>query len=183
MKAGHDILSALWEDYGHIILEDLFGISGDDADKLHSGQMKKMQGFNAFLKNIDAQRKTKARLNVLPWIDQKLPVPLNFAHELVCKAHADGLGSTTGMVRKRSDVNESAIGWAWLCAHDKAESEAWRFDQVARDKGGDWTRMIQNLWDESVKLIDGDGSKKEYAEAMKSLGKTVGNISELPSIE
>ena len=183
MKAGHDILSALWEDYGHIILEDLFGISGNDADKLHSGQMKKMQGFNAFLKNIDAQRKTKARLNVLPWIDQKLPVPLNFAHELVCKAHADGLGSTTGMVRKRSDVNESAIGWAWLCAHDKAESEAWRFDQVARDKGGDWTRMIQNLWDESVKLIDGDGSKKEYAEAMKSLGKTVGNISELPSIE
>jgi len=110
-------------------------------------------------------------------------MPLNFAHELICKAHADGLGSTTGMVRKRSDVNEAAIGWAWLSAHEKEESEAWRFDQVARDKGGDWIRLIQNLWDESVKLIEGEGSKKEYVEAMKSLAKTMGNNSKLPSYE
>ena len=183
MDAGHDILSALWEDYGHVILEDLFAITGDDGDKLHSTQMKKMQGFNAFLKNIDSQRKTKARLDVLPWINQELPKPLNFAHELICKAHADGLGSTTSMVRKRSDVNEAAIGWAWLSAHEKAESEAWRFDGVARDKGGDWSRLIHNLWSESVKLIEGDGSKKEYAEAMKSLSKAIGINSELPNIE
>ena len=183
MNAGHDILSALWEDYGHIILEDLFSITGDDADKLHSSQMKKMQGFNAFLKNIDSQRKTKARLNVLPWINQELPKPLNFAHELICKAHADGIGSTIGMVRKRSDVNESAIGWAWLSSHDKAESEAWRFDEVARDKGGDWIRLIHDLWGESVKLIEGSGSKKKYAEVMKSLAKTMGNNAELPSFE
>ena len=183
MDAGHDILSALWEDYGHIILEDLFAITGEDGDKLHSTQMKKMQGFNAFLKNIDSQRKTKARLDVLPWINQELPKPLNFAHELICKAHADGLGSTTSMVRKRSDVNEAAIGWAWLSAHEKAESEAWRFDGVARDKGGDWSRLIHNLWSESVKLIEGSGSKKEYAEAMKSLAKAIGINSELPNIE
>ena len=181
MTAGHDILSALWEDYGHIILEDMFGISGEDAEKLHSTQMKRMQGFNAFLKNIDSQRKTKARLDVLPWLDNRLPKPLDFAHELICKAHADGFGSTTSMVRKRSDVNEAAIGWAWLSAHEKADSEAWRFDEVARDKGGDWIRLIQNLWDESVKLIDGEGSKNEYANAMKLLGKAMGNNSELPT--
>ena len=183
MSAGHDILSALWEDYGHVILEDMFGMRGDDVEKLHSTQMKRKQGFNAFLKNIDAERKTKARLDVLPWINEQLPKPLDFAHELICKAHADGLGSTTSMVRKRGDVNESAIGWAWLSAHEKAESEAWRFDEVARDKGGDWIKIIKNLWDESVKLIDGEGSKKEYADAMKSLAKTMGNTSELPSVE
>ena len=183
MSAGHDILSALWEDYGHIILEDMFGMSGDAGEKLHSTQMKRKQGFNAFLKNIDSERKTKARLDVLPWINEQLPKPLDFAHELICKAHADGLGSTTSMVRKRGDVNESAIGWAWLSAHEKAESEAWRFDEVARDKGGDWIKIIKNLWDESVKLIDGEGSKKEYADAMKSLAKIMGNTSELPSVE
>ena len=183
MSAGHDILSALWEDYGHIILEDMFGMSGDVVEKLHSTQMKRKQGFNAFLKNIDSERKTKARLDVLPWINEQLPKPLDFAHELICKAHADGLGSTTSMVRKRGDVNESAIGWAWLSAHEKAESEAWRFDEVARDKGGDWIKIIKNLWDESVKLIDGEGSKKEYADAMKSLAKTMGNTAELPSVE
>ena len=183
MKSGHEILSALWPDYGHIILADMFGVQGEDADKLHSTQMKRMQGFNAFLKNIDSQRKTKARLDALPWLNEELPKPLDFAHSLVCKAHADGFGATTSMVRKRSDVNESAIGWAWLIAHEKSESEAWRFDEVARDKGGDWSRSIRTLWDESVKLIEGDGSKKEYAEAMKLLAKTMGNSTELPSIE
>ncbi len=183
MNAGHDILTALWEDYGHSILEEMFGIKGDEAEKLHSAQMKRMQGFNAFLKNIDSQRKTKARLDVLPWINEQLPKPLDFAHELICKAHADGLGPTIGLVRKRSDVNESAIGWAWLTAHEKAESEAWRFDEVARDKGGDWVRLIQNLWDESLKLINGNGSRKGYANAMKSLAKTMGIIPELPTYD
>jgi hypothetical protein len=183
MRTGHEILSALWVDYGYIILEDMFGITGTDAEKLHSAQLKRKQGFNAFLKSIDAQRKTRAKLDSLPWIKKVLPNPLNFAHELICKAHADGLGSTTSLVRKRSDVNEAAIGWAWLSAHDKAESEAWRFDEVARDKGGDWVRKIQNLWDESVKLIDGNGSKIEYQKAMKSLAKTIGVNSELPDID
>ncbi len=183
MIAGHDILSALWPDYGHIILEDMFGITGDEANKLHATQMKRKQGFNAFLKTMDSQRKTTARLEVLPWLEEELPKPLDFAHELICKAHADGLGSTTSMVRKRSNVDESAIGWAWLSAHEKAESEAWRFDEVARDKGGDWAHSIRNLWDESAKLIEGEGSKKEYAEAMKMLAKTIGNNSEIPDID
>jgi len=182
MTAGHDILSALWPDYGHIILEDMFGIRGEEANKLHATQIKRMQGFNAFLKTMDSQRKTTARLGSLPWLEGGLPKPLDFAHGLICKAHADGLGSTTSMVRKRSDVDESAIGWAWLSAHEKAESEAWRFDEVARDKGGDWVRSIQNLWDESVKLIEADGSKEEYAEAMKSLAKTMGKNVDLPRI-
>jgi hypothetical protein len=183
MSAGHDILSALWPDYGHIILEDMFGITGDDANKLHGTQMKRMQGFNAFLKSMDSQRKTTARLEALPWLEGGLPSPLDFAHELICKAHADGLGSTTSMVRKRSNVDESAIGWAWLSAHEKAESEAWRFDEVARDKGGDWVRSIRNLWEESVKLIEDEGTKKEYAEAMSMLAKTVGNNSDLPDFD
>ena len=58
-----------------------------------------------------------------------------------------------------------------------------RFDEMARDKGGDWSRSIRKLWDESVRLIEGDGSKEKYAEAMKSLAETMGNTAELPSIE
>ncbi|GIS29339.1 MAG: hypothetical protein Ct9H90mP1_0670 [Methanobacteriota archaeon] len=30
------------------------------------------------------------------------------------------------------------MGWAWLVVHDKTESDAWRFDEESRDKGGDW---------------------------------------------
>ena len=39
------------------------------------------------------------------------------------------------------------MGWAWLVVHDRTESDAWRFDEDSRDKGGDWVPALQALWD------------------------------------
>ena len=183
MKAGHDILIALWEDWGHTILEEMFGIVGENADNIYSKQMKRKQGFNAFLKGLSKDRQATSKLEALPWNDVVLPSPLDLLHELVRKGHTDGLGRTVSMVRKRKIIDEAAMGWAWLVAHERDGSEAWRFDQVARDKGGDWARSVADLWEVSMNLISGGGKKSDYIEAMKNVASAASIQSELPDEE
>jgi len=183
MKAGHDILIALWEDWGHTILEEMFGIVGENADNIYSKQMKRKQGFNAFLKGLSKDRQATSKLEALPWNDVVLPSPLDLLHELVRKGHTDGLGRTVSMVRKRKIIDEAAMGWAWLVAHERDGSEAWRFDQVARDKGGDWARSVADLWEVSMDLISGGGKKSDYIEAMKSVASAASIQSGLPDEE
>ena len=180
MKAGHDILIALWEDWGHTILEEMFGIVDEKADDIYAKQMKRKQGFNAFLKGLSKDRQATSKLEALPWNDASLPSPLDLLHDLVRKAHTDGLGRTVSMVRKRKVIDEAAMGWAWLVAHERDGSEAWRFDQVARDKGGDWARAVADLWQVSMNLISGDGERSDYVEAMKNVANTASIQSGLP---
>ena len=180
MKAGHDILIALWEDWGYTILEEMFGIVGEKADEIHAKQMKRKQGFNAFLKGLSKDRQATSKLEALPWKDVELPSPLNLLHDLVCRGHTEGLGRTVSMVRKRKAINEAAMGWAWLVAHERDGSEAWRFDQVARDKGGDWARAVSTLWQVSLDLIQGEGEKSDYIEAMKNVASAASIQSDLP---
>ena len=75
------------------------------------------------------------------------------------------------------------MGWAWLVAHERDGSEAWRFDQVARDKGGDWTRSVADLWEVSMNLISGGGKKSDYIEAMKRVASAASIQSGLPDEE
>tara|TARA_B100001079_G_scaffold248530_1_gene238571 strand:- start:74 stop:784 length:711 start_codon:yes stop_codon:yes gene_type:complete len=183
MRAGHDILISLWDDWGHTILEEMFGIIGEKADDIHAKQMKRKQGFNAFLKGLSKDRQATSKLEALPWSNTVLPSPLDLLHDLVRKGHTDGLGRTVSMVRKRKVINDAAMGWAWLVAHDRDGSEAWRFDQVARDKGGDWARAVSNLWQVSESLISGNGNKSDYIDAMSKVATAASLQTDLPDDE
>lgn len=183
MRAGHDILISLWDDWGHTILEEMFGIEGEKADDIHAKQMKRKQGFNAFLKGLSKDRQATSKLEALPWNNTVLPSPLDLLHDLVRKGHTDGLGRTISMVRKRKVINDAAMGWAWLVAHDRDGSEAWRFEQVARDKGGDWARAVSDLWQVSEILIAGNGKKSDYIDAMGKVAAAASLQTDLPDDE
>ena len=68
------------------------------------------------------------------------------------------------------------MGWAWLVVHDRTESDAWRFDQASRDKGGDWTPALAALWKaaDALLLKDDLDAKSGYIEAMKQLAEASG---------
>ena len=57
------------------------------------------------------------------------------------------------------------------------------FDQVARDKGGDWARSVADLWEVSMNLISGGGKKSDYIEAMKNVASAASIQSEFPDEE
>ena len=86
------------------------------------------------------------KLERLPWEVGVLPSPLDFAESLIRKGAEDGVASTVAMCRKAKGL-DAAMGWAWLVVHDRTESDAWRFDEASRDKGGDWVPAMTALWD------------------------------------
>jgi hypothetical protein len=63
-----------------------------------------------------------------------------------------------------------------LVVHNKTESDAWRFDESIRDKGGDWVPALQALWDaaEDLLLKDNEDAVEDYTNAMKWLAETSG---------
>ena len=77
--------------------------------------------------------------------------PLSFADFLVRSAVENGVASTVSKARKGKNL-EMAMGWAWLNVHERTESDAWRFDESSRDKGGDWVLMHYVLFGMQLKI-------------------------------
>ncbi|MCK5868215.1 MAG: hypothetical protein KAG07_02190, partial [Candidatus Thalassarchaeum sp.] len=106
---------------------------------------------------------------------EALPTPLNFADEMVRHAVENGVAATVSKARKGKGL-EMAMGWAWLNVHERTESDAWRFDEASRDKGGDWVPALRALWDaaEDLLLKDNLDAVQDYEAAMKWLAETSG---------
>jgi len=175
-SACHPNLVALWPEHGLTILEGIYGMSGDDAAAVLSKQEKRKQGFGAFLRELGDSRSTAMRLERLPWKEGSLPDPLGFADDLVRQAVDSGVASTVSKARKGKGL-EMAMGWAWLNVHDRTESDAWRFDESSRDKGGDWVPALQALWDaaEDLLLNDNKEAVQDYQAAMSWLAEASGS--------
>ena len=171
----HSILIALWEKYGLGVLEELFGITDEEAIMILNRQIKRKQGFGAFLRELGENLSTSKRLDRLPWESDSLPSPLNFADNLVRGAVENGIASTVSKARKGKGL-DMAMGWAWLNVHNRTESDAWRFDESSRDKGGDWVPALQALWDaaEDLLLKDNLDAIEDYKAAMGWLTEVTG---------
>ena len=174
-SACHPVLVALWPEHGMGVLESMFGLTESEAESVHQRQTRRKQGFGAFLRELRASVSTAQRLQRLPWQNELLPSPLAFADALVRKATEDGISSTVALCRKAKKL-DAAMGWAWLVVHDRTESDAWRFDQASRDKGGDWTPALSALWKaaDALLLKDDLDAKSDYIEAMKQLAEASG---------
>ena len=71
----HPVLVSLWEEHGGTILEDLYGLVGEEAERVHSRQSKRKQGFGAFLRELSESVSTAMKLNRLPWGEGCPPKP------------------------------------------------------------------------------------------------------------
>jgi hypothetical protein len=154
----------------------MYNLTGEEAEKIHSRQEKRKQGFGAFLRELNDSLSTAMRLDRLPWESALLPGPLSFADRLVRKAAEDGVASTVSMARKGRGL-ESAMGWAWLMMHERTESDAWRFDEESRDKGGDWVPALTAVWDAAQALLLEDDleSETDYRSSMGWLAEVSGS--------
>ena len=179
-SACHPNLVALWPEHGLTVLEEMYGLVDEEAEGVLSKQVRRKQGFGAFLRELEDSRSKARRLERLPWDAGALPGPLAFADDLVRQAVDSGVASTVSKARKGKDL-DMAMGWAWLNVHDRTESDAWRFDEASRDKGGDWVPALQALWDaaEDLLLNDNEDSVRDYEAAMKWLAEVSGS-GELP---
>jgi|TARA_B100001105_G_scaffold252267_1_gene243523 hypothetical protein len=175
-SACHPILTSLWPEHGELVLEEIFKLTGDDAEVIHQKQMKRKQGFGAFFKELGATLSINQRLDRLPWKNNVLPSPLIIADKLVRKAADDGIAATVAIARKGKGL-DSAMGWAWLVVQDRTESDSWRFDSSSRDKGSDWVPALQALWDagEDLLLKDNLDAVEDYKVAMRRLAEVTGS--------
>ena len=169
----HANLVALWPEWGDLILEKIYGITGDDAEQIIEKQTKRKQGFGAFLKKMDAERKEHLMMAKFPWQEGDMEGLCGRADALVRKARIDGVGSTISMAKKGRDALDKALGWAWINIHERAESEGWHFDSDARDKGGDWVPALKTLFEASEILIE-EGNVDAYVDAMEAFATRSG---------
>ncbi len=169
----HANLVALWPVWGETILEEIYGITGDDAVQIVEKQTKRKQGFGAFLKKMDAERTEHLLMAKFPWNEGVMDGLCGRADALVRKARIDGVGSTISMAKKGRDALDKALGWAWINVHERAESEGWHFDSDARDKGGDWVPALKTLYEASEILVD-EGDVNPYVAAMQSFATRSG---------
>ena len=174
-SACHPNLVSLWPKYGKTVLQGLFGLNDEDSVEILEMQSRRKQGFGAFLRELGESLDTEMRLRRLPWENEDLPEPLRMADSLIRKAVGDGVSSTVSLARKGKGL-ESSMGWAWLVVHNRTESDAWRFDETIRDKGGDWVPALQALWDaaEDLLLNDIEEAEEDYTNAMKWLAECSG---------
>ena len=173
--ACHPNLVSLWPAHGKTVLAGMFGLSDEESQGILERQARRKQGFGAFLRELGEELDTEMRLRRLPWENEELPEPLGMADRLIRKAVGDGVPSTVSLARKGKGL-ESAMGWSWLVVHNKTESDAWRFDESIRDKGGDWVPALQALWDaaEDLLLNDIEEAEEDYKNAMKWLAESCG---------
>ena len=173
--ACHPNLVSLWPTHGKTVLAGMFGLSDEESQGILDRQARRKQGFGAFLRELGEELDTQMRLRRLPWENEELPEPLGMADRLIRKAIGDGVPSTVSLARTGKGL-ESAMGWSWLVVHNKTESDAWRFDESIRDKGGDWVPALQALWDaaEDLLLNDIEEAEEDYRNAMKWLAESSG---------
>ena len=169
----HANLVALWPQWGNVVLEEIYGISGDEAEAIVEKQTKRKQGFGAFLKKMEAERAEHVMLSRFPWNQGDMGGLCGHADELVRKARIDGVGGTITMAKKGKNPAQEALGWAWINVHERAESEGWHFGSDARDKGGDWVPALKALYEASGVLAEG-GSSDNYVEAMRAFATRSG---------
>lgn len=171
----HPLLVSLWKDHGFIVLEEMFGLTGTEAEEIYNKQLQRKQGFGAFLRELKNSLSTAKKLDLLPWSHTSLPQPLSFADKLIRKAGDDGIASTVSLARKGKGL-DAAMGWAWLVVHDRTESDAWRFDSASRDKGSDWVPALQMLWESATKILseNDSSSRDEYIQSMEKLAEISG---------
>ena len=169
----HANLVALWPEWGDVILEEIYGITGDEAAQIVEKQTKRKQGFGAFLKKMDAERTEHLLMDKFPWKEGDMDGLCGRADTFVQKARIDGIGSTISMAKKGQDALDKALGWAWINVHERAESEGWHFDSDARDKGGDWVPALKALYEASEILVE-DGEVGAYVTAMQSFATQSG---------
>ena len=169
----HANLVALWPEWGDMILEEIYGITGDEAAQIVEKQAKRKQGFGAFLKKMDAERTEHLLMDKFPWKEGDMDGLCGRADAFVRKARVDGIGSTISMAKKGRDALDKALGWAWINVHERAESEGWHFDSDARDKGGDWVPALKALYEASEILVE-DGEVGAYVTAMQSFATQSG---------
>ena len=169
----HANLVALWPEWGDQILEEIYGITGDEAAQIVEKQTKRKQGFGAFLKKMDAERTEHLLMDKFPWKEGDMDGLCGRADAFVRKARVDGIGSTISMAKKGRDALDKALGWAWINVHERAESEGWHFDSDARDKGGDWVPALKALYEASEILVE-DGEVGAYVTAMQSFATQSG---------
>ena len=169
----HANLVALWPEWGDMILEEIYGITGDEAAQIVEKQTKRKQGFGAFLKKMDAERTEHLLMDKFPWKEGDMDGLCGRADAFVRKARVDGIGSTISMAKKGRDALDKALGWAWINVHERAESEGWHFDSDARDKGGDWVPALKALYEASQILVE-DGEVDAYVTAMQSFATQSG---------
>ena len=173
--ACHPNLVSLWPTHGKTVLAGMFGLSDEESQGILDRQARRKQGFGAFLRELGEELDTEMRLRRLPWENEELPEPLGMADRLIRKAIGDGVPSTVSLARTGKGL-ESAMGGSWLVVHNKTESDAWRFDESIRDKGGDWVPALQALWDaaEDLLLNDIEEAEEDYRNAMKWLAESSG---------
>ena len=169
----HANLIALWPQWGDLVLEEIYGITGEDAEAIVEKQTKRKQGFGAFLKKMEAERAEHVLLSRFPWNEGDMGGLCGHADELVRRARIDGVGSTITMAKKGKDSAQEALGWAWINVHERAESEGWHFGSDARDKGGDWVPALRAMYEASGVLAEG-GSSDDYIEAMRAFAASSG---------
>ena len=177
--SAHSLLKATWGKCGLDILEEMFDLTGDDADDIYEQQLNSRKAFSGFLKNLDEKQSSVRMMKKFPYDSELLPTPLDFADSLIKKAHSEGVGKTTTMARKSGEGRKSSMGWAWVCVHGKNDGEAWHYEPSIRDLGGDWVPALKSLWEASKTIID-DGSSSDYVEAMEKLRNVTGTMENLP---
>ncbi len=180
-NSAHIFLKAMWGKYGMDILEDMFSLTGKDADGPYEQQLKRMKAFGGFLRALDSKQSNVRMMKKFPWDSNSLPTPLDFADELVKISHSGGVGKTTSIARKTGVDSKSSMGWAWVSVHGKSEGEAWHYEQTVRDKGGDWVPALEALWKASDLILE-DGNIEPYVDAMEKLRNATGVIEALPKL-
>ncbi|MBT4060052.1 MAG: hypothetical protein HOE69_07095 [Euryarchaeota archaeon] len=176
--SAHSLLRATWGKCGMDILEVMFDLTGEDADNIYEQQLNSRKAFSGFLTKLNEKQSGVRMMKMFPWASSDLPTPLNFADELIKKAHTEGVGKTTTMARKAGG-SKSSIGWAWVSVHGKGGSEAWHYEPSIRDKGGDWVPSLDKLWKASKNVVE-NNEYGDYIAAMDELRSATGTIEKLP---
>lgn len=184
----HTFLVGVWEQCGETLLESLFGLDRDEAERLAAQQAERPKAMGAWLRRIDADRAKAATFARFPWAEGSLPGACGLADELVRLAHAQGKGRAVSRAAGLNDgMTQAALGWAWLSALGKESGKAWHFEQAARDLGDGWTTAVRAVWEASQGLVqtkdapelDDEGGAR-YVTAIRELHAITGSLETLP---
>ena len=146
----HLLLVSMWEEFGLELLNELFDINGQNAQEIHSKQLKKREAFGNFLRKLNKTNSIQKTLSKFPWQDIEFNGPCGVAHALIMLARSESVGVSCAYATKiRGNLEEEAIAWSWLLIHKKHSGKDWKFNPSARDLGGDWSVSLNQLWDES----------------------------------